>query len=253
MMRITLLGTGSSAGTPQLLCGCPVCLSENRKNMRTRFSILIETGRKTILVDAPAELRLQLLSAGVKHIDAVWLTHAHSDHMAGIDDLRMFAFRNRAPLPFYGMKHTLEAMQGRFEYMFEENGYCEIPFLEPLEIKQKPVFFSGLKLEPIVHAHGDIDVASFRLGNFAFLADFSELTPSEKSKLEGLDCLVISTTVQYEHHKHMQLSDVLALVQELSPKRTVLTHMNHHFDYEKLEKSLPLGVEPGFDGMEIEV
>ncbi len=252
MTHITLLGTGSSTGTPQLLCDCSVCRSNDPRNRRTRFALLFETGETTLLVDAPFEIRLQMLAAGVQRLDALWLTHAHSDHLAGIDDLRIFSFRSGAPIPCFALPSVLEATRTRFRYLFDENEYTSVTFLDPRPVGNEPVSFRGLMLIPVRHRHGNTEAVSFRLGAAAFLADLSAIEPAEEEKLHDLSVLIVSCTMRHDHYKHMKLDDVLALIARLAPRRAVLTHMNHRFDYTELARSLPAGVEPGYDGMRIE-
>jgi phosphoribosyl 1,2-cyclic phosphate phosphodiesterase len=254
MMRVTLLGTGSSTGSPQLLCDCPVCRSEDPRNRRTRFAILVETDATILLIDTPFEIKQQLLAAGVKRLDALWLTHTHSDHLAGIDDLRIFSFRNKAPLPLYALPSVIATARDRFKYLFDENEYSDINFLEPRPVTgDAPIACGDLALTSLYHRHGKSAVVSFRSGPFAFLADISEIAPAELEKLRGLDTLVISCTVKHDHYKHMKLDDILALIQRIAPRRAILTHMNHRFDHEELLRTLPAGVEPGYDGMVVEL
>lgn len=253
-MKITLLGTGSSTGTPQLLCKCPVCLSDNEKNMRTRFSIFLETGQKNILIDTPFEIRLQLLRAGVESIDAIWLTHAHSDHFAGIDDMRVFSFKNKAPIPFFSIESTLRTLEKRFEYLFFQNEYSPVSFLEAHAVTgSEHIFFSGMEIIPICYKHGPGEVTSFRTGDFAFVVDVSAIAESELEKLYGLELLVISATTKRDHYKHLKLDDIVEIAKKLAPKRVVLTHMNHTFDYTEIRNYLPSFIEPGYDNMVIEI
>jgi len=251
MMRLSLLGTGSSTGVPQLLCRCPVCRSNNPRNRRTRFALLFETEQTTLLVDTPFEIRLQLLAAGVKKLDALWLTHAHSDHLAGIDDLRIFSFQSGAPIPFFALPPAIEAARHRFRYLFDGNEYTAVNFLDPHAVGNEPLIFHDLMLVPILHQHGETPVASFRVGDVAFLADISAIEPAEEEKLRGLNLFVVSCTVQRDHYKHMKLDDILSLVARLAPRRTILTHMNHRFDYDDLVRTLPPGIEPGYDGLTV--
>jgi len=253
MMRLTLLGTGSSTGTPQLLCDCAVCASADPRNRRTRFALLFETEQTTLLVDTPFEVRLQLLAAGVKRLDALWLTPAHRAHLAGIDDLRIFSFRAHAPIPCFALPSVIEATRTRFRYLFDENEYSAVNFLDPRPVGSDPIHFRDLTLIPVRHRHGETEAASFRVGGCAFLADLSEIAPAEEEKLRGLDLLVVSCTVRHDHYKHMKLDEVLALIARLAPRRAILTHMNHRFEYAELAGSLPAGVEPGYDGMRVEV
>jgi len=248
-MKVTLLGTGSSTGTPQLLCKCDVCKSENPRNRRTRFSILLETGQRNILIDTPFESRIQLLNSEIESLDAVWLTHAHSDHYSGLDDIRMFSFKNRGPLSFFALPDTINNIETRYPYMFHSNEYIDRPILSPVIVSEKPMFFYGAKIIPLIYPHGVSTVTSFRLNNFAFLSDISTIDEKEKEKLRNLDLLIVSSTVKHDHYKHMKLDDVIALIMELKPRRAALTHMNHRFDYEEMVDYLPSPIVPGFDGL----
>ncbi len=250
-MKITILGSGSSTGVPQLLCNCPVCRSTDSHNKRTRFSILFEEKDFVILVDAPFESRLQLLQARVTHIDCFWLTHPHSDHIAGIDDLRMFAFRQGSPLPFYSLPEHLRVAKHKFPYLFFQNEYRNTPLFDPRPVEDSFIVYGKARLQPIVHLHGNMRVVGFRWNDVAFLADISEIEPSELEKLAHLRLLIIAHTLPHPHFKHMQSSEVISLIQSLRPERAILTHMNHRFDYQTLKDGLPEGIEPGYDGLTI--
>ncbi|MFO7736231.1 MAG: MBL fold metallo-hydrolase [bacterium] len=248
-MKITFLGTGSSTGTPQLLCDCKVCKSTDFRNIRTRYSLMVESDNFSILVDAPFEIRTQLLKARIKHIDALWLTHAHSDHIAGIDDLRMFSFRNKAPLPLFVNPHTRELIESRFRYLVAENEYMSRPFFSFNPVESKDIFFKGSRLTPLSYNHGETVVSSFRVGDFAFVSDISDISPETKEKLKGLDVCVINSTVLHPHYKHMCLEEVISLSKELAPGRVYLSHMNHRYDYSEIKKRVPDFMEPAYDGM----
>ena len=205
-----------------------------------------------ILVDTPFELRLQLLHSGIQNIDAIWLTHPHSDHIAGIDDLRMVSFVKNQPLPVYGSEKTLAAAQNQFPYMFTpQNEYIERPFLIPHVVKDDPVIINGVEVIPIKHHHGETKVESMRIGKFALLADISHINEEEFEKLKGIDTLAISTTVKRPHSKHLSLDEVVNFIEKLNPKRAFLTHMNHTFDYNETNAFLPKNIQPAWDGMEI--
>lgn len=252
-MKVTILGSGSSTGVPQLLCHCPVCTSTNIKNRRGRFSILFSQDNTNILVDAPFESRLQLLKANVSHIDLFWLTHPHSDHVAGVDDLRIFAFKNNISLPVYALSEHIETVTQKFPYLFFENEYRTQPLFTGHAITHTPIKHKQALLTPIIHEHGSMNVASFRWNDVAFLADISAIKQSELDKLQGLKLLIISHTLKHNHFKHMKAADIIALIQQIKPERAILTHMNHTFDYDELKQSLPDGIEPGYDGMTIEI
>lgn len=252
-MKTILLGSGSSTGVPQLLCTCPVCTSSNKKNRRNRFSLFFSENDTNVLVDAPFESRLQLLQADISHIDMFWMTHPHSDHIAGVDDLRIFAFKNNISLPFYCLPEHLETVQQKFPYLFFENEYRKQPLFRPTLIEETPIHLNGEILTPLFHEHGPMKVAGFRWKDVAFLADISAIEQSELDKLKNLKLLVISHTLKHSHFKHMKAVDIITLIQQIKPQRAILTHMNHSFDYDELKKSLPEGIEPGYDGMTIEV
>ena len=252
-MKIIMLGTGASTGTPQLLCNCKVCKSTDSKNHRTRFSLFLTTTTTNILIDTPFETRLQLLKNKINKIDAVWLTHPHSDHLMGIDDLRVFSFNKKNPIPFFSTKKTLETIKTRFPYLFFENEYMTRPFLEPIAIKNEPFFFKGLEIIPIFHQHGEMEVVSFRTGDFAFIADISSILNKEKNKLKGVKTLIMSCTVKNPHNKHMHFNEVIDFIKEINPNQAFLTHMNHRFEYYETLNILPKNIKPGFDGLTINI
>ncbi|MGI6395328.1 MAG: MBL fold metallo-hydrolase [bacterium] len=252
-MKITFNGTGSSTGTPQLFCSCPVCTSESPENKRTRFSITIIEGETSIQIDAPFEIRQQLLNAKIRKIDALWLTHAHSDHIAGIDDLRMVSFENNSPLPLFAGAETIEILNTRFPYLFFENDYRETPLFKPVAINKRPFEFKNITFIPIEYFHGETVVNSFRIKDFAFLVDISGISQHELEKLKGAKVIAVSATTKFPHKKHKSLNQIIELIDEISPERAFLTHMNHSFDYLKIKKELPANVFPAFDGLTLEI
>lgn len=253
MTSIIFNGTGSSPGVPQLFCSCPVCTSPFSENKRTRFSITVIEKDTVLQVDLPFEIRLQLLKLDIKKIDAIWLTHAHNDHIAGIDDMRLAAFRNREPIPVFAGATTLESAKSRFPYMFFENEYVEMPLLKPVVIESNPFKFKDMELIPIRHFHGNTEVHSFRLNDFGLIADISSISESEMEKLKGIKVLAICATVIKPHKKHMELSKIIQLIKTISPEKAYLTHMSHNFDYFEIQSHLPENISPAFDGLRIEI
>ena len=250
-MEIIFNGTGSSTGVPQLFCGCGVCRSDDPKNKRTRFSVTLKKSETILQVDLPFELRLQLLKSGVSHIDGVWLTHPHSDHIAGIDDIRMASFKSGAPIPLFAGEKTILNAQKRFPYMFFENEYIERSFLNPVILDGKDIVFKDFALTPVIHYHGAMEVHSFRTGEFGLLADISSITDSELEKLKGVKILAVCTTVNRIHERHMNFDQVLGLIEKIAPGRAYLTHMNHSFDYAAVVKKLPVHIIPAYDGLTV--
>ncbi len=252
-MKIFFNGTGSSPGVPQLFCDCRVCKSSFRENKRTRFSMTLIEKETIFQVDAPFEVRLQLLNAGIKKIDGLWLTHAHSDHIAGIDDLRIASFRNGAPLPLFAGQETIASVKTRFPYLFFENEYTDIPLLEPVAVDEKPFQFKDMEFIPVRHFHGETKVHSFRMKDFGLLADISSISESELAKMKGVKVLAVCTTVNHPHRKHMDLDEIIELIKIISPKKAYLTHMSHNFDYFEIKNHLPENIFPAFDGLRVEV
>ena len=253
MTTVIFNGTGSSTGVPQLFCDCDVCKLTDERNRRTRFSMtLIEDG--TVLqIDFPYEIRQQLLRSQVSHVDAGWLTHAHSDHFAGIDDMRMASFRKDEPLPFFLSRETFEIAQKRFPYLFFENEYLPRPFLKPVFVEKEPVQFKNMTLLPIRHKHGETVVTSLRFKDFALIADINSIEPEELDKAKGVKLLAISSTVwKKKHPTHFSFEEILDIIKYLAPERAYLTHMNHTFDYSETLKKLPENVMPAVDGLKIE-
>ena len=213
---------------------------------------LIE-GETILQIDFPYEIRQQLLKSQIPHIDAGWLTHAHSDHFAGIDDLRMASFRNDEPLPFFLSRETFEIATRRFPYLFFENEYLPRPFLKPVFVEKEPVSFRNLTIMPIRHKHGETVVTSLRFKDFALLADINSIDSDELDKAKGVKILAISSTVQKRHPTHFSFEEILDIIKYLSPERAYLTHMNHTFDYEETLKKLPENVRPAVDGLIINI
>ncbi|HNW81667.1 MAG TPA: MBL fold metallo-hydrolase [bacterium] len=252
-MQVIFNGTGSSTGVPQLFCECPVCRSHDPKNARTRFSMTLKKDSTILQVDLPFELRIQLLRSGVKHVDGVWLTHPHSDHIAGIDDIRMASFISGTPIPLFAGEQTILNAQKRFPYMFFENEYVERPFLSPVILNERTIIFKDFEMIPLLHFHGNMEVYSFRSGNFGFLADISSISTHELSKLKGVHVLAVATTVHRVHERHMNFDQVIELIKDIRPEKAFLTHMNHSFDYNTMLKKLPDYIFPAYDGLTIDL
>lgn len=253
MTSVIFNGTGSSTGVPQLFCSCEVCSLKDPRNRRTRFSVTIIERETVLQVDFPFELRQQLLKSGIDHITGAWLTHPHSDHLSGIDDLRMASFRNGTPLPFFLNRETYEIASVRYPYLFFENEYIPRPFLRPVILDGSPVALDDLNIIPIRHMHGELVVSSLRIGDFALVADISSIEENEFKKLAGVRTLAIAATVHKVHPRHFNLHQVIEFIDKVSPDQAYLTHMNHTFDYEETLSLLPNGVVPATDGLRIEI
>lgn len=262
LLRVTLLGTGGSAGVP-LLGGADErgewgdCDPGEPRNRRTRTSALVQgPNGERLLIDAGPDLRQQLLAARVARLDAVLFTHAHADHCLGIDDLRAVNRYAQRALPAYGTRRCLIELEDRFAYAFREATppFFYRPALEPLRIEYGQRFeAAGLPLAVFRQEHGVVDTLGVRIGRFAYSTDVVGLPPESLGMLAGLDTWVVGCFQRGTHHVHAGIEQVLAWVAALQPRRTVLTHMGTALDYGALRAELPPGIEPGFDGMVLEV
>jgi phosphoribosyl 1,2-cyclic phosphate phosphodiesterase len=257
-MKLTLLGTGTSFGVPQIGCGCPVCRSTDSRDRRTRSGAAVEAGGKTILIDTPPELRLQLLAARVGQVDAVLYTHEHADHVNGIDDLRIFSMRRRAPLPCYGPAETLERIRGGFRYIFDHDVHAFEGTSKP-QLEMHPIepgvllTIAGIPVLPLNFEHGFVRVFGYRFGPIAYITDVKSVPEAVRGQLEGLKVLVLNSLWWRPHPTHLSIGEAIATAQAIGAEHTFLTHLTHETGHAELAGQLPAGIAPAYDGLTIEV
>ena len=262
-MRITLLGTGSSVGVPRLGPVWGACDPGNPKNRRRRCALLVEQfrdgGRTSVLVDTPADLREQLLEAGVSRLDGVLYTHDHADHTHGIDDLRGVFFQTKQRVPIYADVATRRTLEHRFAYCFvQPPGSLYPPILEAHELqlaKAQRIAGAGGTIDavPILHEHGDGHSLGFRFGKVAYSPDVGGIPDVSLPLLQGLELWIVDALRPMPHPSHFSVKQALSWIERLGVRRAVLTHMTIELDYERLRQELPAHVQPGYDGMVIEV
>lgn len=261
--RFTVLGCGSSPGTPRLNGDWGNCDPSNPKNKRLRASLLVERvrpdGKKTVVcIDTGPDFRAQMIAADVKQMDGVVYTHAHADHVHGIDDLRTFVIMQRERINIYADDLTMERLREGFGYCLEQpRGSSYPPILNPNRIEHdETIEIEGeggtVSLEPLLQFHGDIHSLGFRIGDFAYCSDVSNFPDDTLSKLHGLDVLIIDALQYREHPSHLSLEQALGFIEIIKPKRAFLTHMHIPLDYETVRMETPENVEPSFDGLVIE-
>jgi phosphoribosyl 1,2-cyclic phosphate phosphodiesterase len=259
--RFTILGCGSSGGVPRIGMSWGACDPANDKNRRLRCSAMIERmgsgGQTAVLIDTSPDFREQILRSRATALDGVLYTHDHADHTHGIDDLRMVAFAMKKRVNVYFDAATGKSLTERFAYCFKTpehsnyqpilNGHT-IDGVTPIEIQGAG---GAIVATPIPQTHGDITSLGFRVSNLAYSPDISAIPDSSRPLLEGLDVWVVDALRYTPHESHFSVKQALAWVERLRPKRTILTHMTSELDYDTLKRDLPVGVEPGYDGMAI--
>lgn len=256
-MKVRILGCGSSGGVPLIGCKCAVCTSADPRNKRTRVSIVVEHEGTRVLVDASPDLRQQFLAADLSVVDAVILTHGHADHAHGLDELRSVNYYRNAPLDLWAAPDCLAEVQRRFGYAFEPptaDGIWYLPSLVPRPV-DGPFEIGRLRIEPFqqIHGVGRDPVLGLRFGNFAYSTDVKEMPEAAFEVLKGIEVWVVDCLSERPNPAHSHLEQTLAWIRRVGPKRAILTHMNHSIDYHELAARLPPGVEPGHDGLVVDV
>ena len=253
-MKITFLGTGTSQGIPIIGSTHPVCLSEDSRDKRLRVSALVQWDGFSVLIDCGPDFRQQLLRTDCTQIDAVLFTHEHSDHTAGLDDLRPFFYRH-GPLDIYAQERVLKSLYKRFDYIFvTENKYPGVLTLNAHPITETPFSIGTKEVQPIKVLHNSLPILGFRIGEFAYITDAKTISDLEVEKLQNLDVLVINALRIEPHVSHFNLEEALAFIKLVNPKRAFLTHISHHLGFhETVEKSLPPNVKLAYDQLQISI
>ena len=253
---LTFLGTGTSTGVPVLGCDCAVCRSDDPRNNRLRPSVLIRLPLGNLLVDTGPEMRLQLLRAKVGVVHAIAYTHAHADHLFGLDDARLFPKRIGGPVPVYCEEETEESIRSVFHYAFNEHA-LRIPGGGVPQLRFErigpgtPFDLLGERITPIRLEHGRFHVLGFRIRDLAYCTDVVRIPEESWPLLEGVDTLILDALRFEPHPTHFNLEQALGVVERLKPRRAYLTHLSHSFDHEATESGLPTGVALAYDGLSL--
>jgi phosphoribosyl 1,2-cyclic phosphate phosphodiesterase len=252
-MKFTLLGTGTSTGVPSIGCECETCTSDDPRDKRLRVSVLVEHDGQTVLIDTSSDFRQQALRCGLKHLDAVLITHCHADHIFGLDDIRPLNFRHGA-LGVYANERAWLDIRRIFQYIFEPShfgGGLPQVLAHTVETGAQFCFGPNLRVTPVEVIHGRLPVVAYRLNDFAYLTDLSEIPSASLEMLRGLDVLVLDCLRIRPHPTHLWLERALQYVEELRPRRTYFTHIAHDIKHARDSALLPEGVEFAYDGLEI--
>jgi phosphoribosyl 1,2-cyclic phosphate phosphodiesterase len=256
---LRFLGTGTSFGVPVIGCRCGTCTSTDPRDRRTRHAALVTEGGRRLLVDTPPELRLQLVDAGIDMIDALWFTHCHADHVHGLDDVRVFSERGRAPIQVYAAADCEAALRDRFAYVFD-------PRVRPLQGTSKPeatlttlhpyepVEMAGMMVTPLPVPHGPLSVYGFRVGDLGYVTDGKRLPERTADALRGVRVLVLNALwFGNPHPTHFSVEEAIEAARSVGAERTYLTHLSHRVSHAELDARLPDGVWAAYDGLEVEV
>ncbi|WP_070153282.1 MBL fold metallo-hydrolase [Sphingobium phenoxybenzoativorans] len=254
-LKVTILGSGTSSGVPRIGNDWGACDPAEPKNRRTRPSILVETESTRLLVDTSPDLREQLLAAGVIDIDAVLWTHDHADHSHGLDDVRQLAHHRRSPMPGYARVETLRLLQRRFVYAFEGHGGYP-PIITGHDLPME-IMIGDIMIHSVDQPHGEIFSTGFRFEydgkSVGYATDFHEVTTAMASLFANIDLWVVDGLRREPHPSHPHLALTLDAIAEAKPGRAVLIHMDQSMDYATLRATLPPNVEPGYDGMVVDL
>lgn len=250
---LTFLGTGTSQGVPVVASNHPVSFSKNKKDKRLRSSVLLEIENKNIVIDCGPDFRYQTLREDVQHVDAIFITHEHSDHITGIDDIRPFYFKLGKKMPFFCKKQVAESIKERFPYFFYENRYPGVPELDINEIENEDFFFENIKITPIKLMHANMEIVGFRIKKMVYMTDVNYIPEEEYGKLTNVDTLIINALRHEKHHSHFNLEQALEVIKKIKPKKAYLTHLSQHLGFhDELEKKLPENVFLAYDGLKID-
>jgi phosphoribosyl 1,2-cyclic phosphate phosphodiesterase len=253
-LRLTVLGSGTSVGVPTIGCHCKVCTSGDPRDRRLRPSVCIRWEDRVVMIDTGPDFRQQVLAHGIERIDAVFYTHAHADHILGIDDLRPFNFHQREPIPIHASEFTLGVIRRVFSYIFHDGpSESSRPKIQTHVFDGLPISVAGLDFTPIPVRHGSGECYGFRFGRTAYLTDHSEIPEESMPLLEGLDVLFLDALRYKPHPTHSTVDQSMKTVERLKPRITYFTHISHDLGHERAESLLPPHVRLAYDGLEIEL
>lgn len=250
-MKIKFLGTGTSQGVPVIGCTCAVCVSQDTKNKRLRSSALIKISNKNILIDTGPDLRQQALKNKINKIDYVLYTHAHRDHVSGIDELRSFNFIQKKSIKAYGNKELVNQLKNDYSYIFSDFKYPGLPEVE-LNKVNKNFYLDDIEIIPIKVKHHKLNILGYRIGNLTYITDAKTISDNQLKKINGSQILVINCLQIKEHLSHLNMEEVLSLIRKIEVKKVYLIHISHNLGlHDEINKSLPDNIELAYDNLEI--
>lgn len=259
-MTLTFLGTGTSQGVPVIACHCRVCTSNDCRDARLRTAALLQLPtadgqqQTNILFDIGPDFRQQMLRHKVDHLDAILITHAHRDHVGGLDDIRSFNYVQNRKMDIYLNVEARHAIERDYHYIFAPHIYPGLPEADLHTVDGEPFVAAGVTVVPIRAMHKDLPILGYRIGQVAYITDANYIPSEEMSKLMGVKVLVINALRKAKHFSHYCLSEALEVINQISPEHAYLTHMSHEMGlHAEVQAELPKGVELAYDGLQISV
>ncbi len=254
MMRVTFLGTGTSCGVPVLGCKCDTCQSNDPRDHRLRCSILVETDKTRLLVDAGPDFRQQLLPHPFRRIDAILVTHSHYDHVGGMDDVRPYCCFGQ--INVYANRTARKGMLQMLPYCFAEHRYPGVPAIALHEVRAgQHLQFGDIEVTPFRVMHGHLPILGYRFGRFAYITDMKTISNDQRQWLQGIDTLVVNALrFDRPHHSHQLVDDAVSFARSVGARRTLLTHMCHDIGLHSVaSQRLPEGFELAYDGQVLQL
>ena len=240
-------------GVPTIGCRCPVCVSPDRHDQRTRPSILLRYADRAVVIDTTPDFRLQALRAHLDRLDAILYTHSHADHILGLDDIRPLCLPEEKVIPIYGNRPAIEGVRRVFKYIFDGNyPFGGVPLIQD-HILTGPVEIFGLEFIPIQLLHGHLEVLGFRFGRVAYLTDYNKIPESSYPLLRGVEVLFLDALRHAPHPTHMTVEEALREVEKIRPRQTFFTHIAHDLGHEETNATLPPHVRMAYDGLKVEL
>ena len=255
-MKLTFLGTGTSQGVPVIACHCRVCNSDNPQDSRLRTSALLQVGDDNILFDIGPDFRQQMLTNKVEHLDAILITHAHRDHVGGLDDIRSFNYVQHRKMEIYLNDIARTAIERDYHYIFDYHEYPGLPEanLHTVDGEKFAVCEGRVEVLPIKAMHKDLPVLGYRIGSLAYITDANYIAPEEMVKLKGVNVLVVNALRKEKHFSHYCLPEALEVARQVGAERTFLTHMSHDIGlHAEVQEELPEGVFLAYDNLQIDI
>lgn len=255
-MKLTFLGTGTSMGVPVVACTCAVCQSDDWHDKHLRTSALVETDAgENILIDIGPDFRCQMLREKVMHLDGILITHAHRDHVGGLDDIRSFNYVQGRKMDLFCNKEARIAIERDYHYIFDHHQYPGLPEAVIHQLSgDSPFMVGGTEVTPIKAMHKDLPVLGYRIGRLGYITDVNHIEPSELDKLSGVEVLVINALRKAKHFSHFCLPEALEVIEKVSPQEAYLTHVSHEMGlYAEVNAELPRHVHIAYDGLKINV